>query len=239
MAVGLQRNRGDVGMSLSGVLLLWAAALAGQAGEAPAAADLSTPGAPAGNPAMWATNGDYPVSAMREQRTGIVGFRLTYDASGAPLKCEIAASSGHDDLDATTCRLLMERARFRPGTDRAGKPVGGTYTNRIRWDIPKGWTLPQEMPERPSPVPFSDPGRLTVDFTVDAEGAVVRCDGEIEGLFAGPGNKVSAVEPCREIRAAAPYARPLGKDGKPVIRHYRMTTDVAIDDAPLSTAIAK
>lgn len=226
-------------MSLNGALLLWAAVLAGQAGEAPAATDRSTPGAPASNPATWMTTGDYPVTAMRERREGMVGFRLTYNASGAPQRCEVIASSGYDDLDTTTCRLVMERAWFRPGTDAAGKPVGGTYTNRIRWDIPEGWTLPEGMPERPSPVPFSDPGRLTVDFTVDAEGAVIRCDGQIEGLFAGAGHKVPAVEPCREIRAAAPYARPLGKDGKPVIRHYRMITDVAIDDAPLPATTAK
>lgn len=100
--------------------------------------DKSRPLSPAGNPGQWATNDDYPAAAMREEREGTSGFRLTIDANGLPTACDIIASSGHADLDSTTCRLLIERARFRPGLDAAGKRVGGTYTNRIRWQIPDG-----------------------------------------------------------------------------------------------------
>jgi hypothetical protein len=227
------------GMSLSGALLFWAAALAGEAGEAPAGTDLSAPGAPASNPGTWMTNGDYPVDAMLERREGTTGFRVTYGASGAPEKCEIVSGSGHADLDATTCRLVMERAWFRPGKDRAGKLVGGTYTNRIRWTIPEGWTPPGGTPGQPNPVPFTDPGRLTVEFTVDAVGAVEKCEGQIDGLFVMDGRPVSAGDPCREIRAMAPYAPPSGADGKPVARRYRMTMEVSIDDVPPSADPAK
>ena len=100
--------------------------------------DKSRPLSPAGNPGQWATNADYPAAAMREEREGTSGFRLTIDASGLPTACDIVSSSGHADLDSTTCQLLIERARFRPGLDPAGKRVGGTYTNRIRWQIPDG-----------------------------------------------------------------------------------------------------
>ncbi|WP_083734138.1 energy transducer TonB [Sphingopyxis sp. KK2] len=100
--------------------------------------DKSRPLTPAGNPGLWATNDDYPAAAMREEREGTSGFRLTIDANGLPIACDIVSSSGHADLDSTTCALLLERARFRPGLDAAGKRVGGTYTNRIRWQIPDG-----------------------------------------------------------------------------------------------------
>ena len=101
--------------------------------------------APATNPGSWVTNDDYPARALREEREGITGFRLTIGADGLPRGCEVIASSGHGDLDAATCRLIMERARFAPGRDAGGKAVGGTYSNRIRWQIPEGGGFAMEV----------------------------------------------------------------------------------------------
>jgi periplasmic protein TonB len=33
--------------------------------------------------------------------------------------------------------MVTRRGRFNPGKDRAGNPTGGTYSNRIRWQIPR------------------------------------------------------------------------------------------------------
>ncbi|WP_432769755.1 energy transducer TonB [Sphingopyxis sp.] len=96
----------------------------------------AVPMQPAINPGRWVTNDDYPPEAMREEREGTTGFRITIDAKGLPADCEIVSSSGHADLDAATCRLVVERARFTPGRDAAGRATGGTYSNRIRWQIP-------------------------------------------------------------------------------------------------------
>lgn len=114
-------------------MILWT--LAATSGE-PGSAERSM--APANNPGTWATNDDYPVAAMREEREGTTGFRLTIGVDGLPTGCEIISPSGHGDLDAATCDLLMLRARFTPGRDAAGQAVGGTYSNRIRWQIPRG-----------------------------------------------------------------------------------------------------
>lgn len=232
-------------MALSGAVIFWVAALAAQAGGDSAPAEqvapvstpsVSTPGAPASNPATWVTSGDYPFSAMRERHEGTTGFRLIYVASGAPEKCEITSSSGHADLDDATCRLLMNRAWFRPGTDATGKPVGGTYSSRIRWTVPEGSGFPGEPG---GPVPFSEPGRLTVDFTVDSAGAVVKCEGRIEGLVVGDRKPVEAGDPCHDIRGMAPYAPTERADGSPVARHYRMTVEVEIDDVEPPSTSAK
>lgn len=232
-------------MSLSVTALFWFAALAAQSGGdsvAPEQAvsvstpDVSIPGGPASNPATWVTSGDYPFSALRERHEGTTGFRLIYVASGAPEKCEITSSSGHADLDEATCRLLISRAWFRPGTDTAGKPVGGTYSNRIRWAVPEGSVFPGEAG---GPVPFSEPGRLTVDFTVDSAGAVVKCEGRIEGLVVGDRKPVEAGDPCHDIRGMAPYAPTVRADGNPVARYYRMTVEVQIDDIEPSSTSAK
>ena len=104
---------------------------------APPAPDLSQDGSPRGNPGRWATNDDYPARAMREEREGTTGFRVTYGADGRVTSCDVTSSSGHSDLDAETCKLITRRARFNPGKDRAGNPTGGTYSNRIRWQIPR------------------------------------------------------------------------------------------------------
>ncbi len=90
-----------------------------------------------GNPGRWATNDDYPARAMREEREGTTGFRVTYGADGRITSCDVTSSSGHADLDAETCKLITRRGRFNPGKDRAGNPTGGSYSNRIRWQIPR------------------------------------------------------------------------------------------------------
>src|SRR5690606_987667 len=99
--------------------------------------DLSQAGTPRGNPGRWATNDDYPARAMREEREGTTGFRVTYNVEGRVTSCDITSSSGHTDLDTETCKLITRRGRFNPGKDRAGNPTGGTYSNRIRWQIPR------------------------------------------------------------------------------------------------------
>ncbi len=100
-------------------------------------ADVTESMAPANHPGSWVTNEDYPVRAIIEEREGISGFLLTIDTKGLPTNCTITSSSGSADLDEATCQLLMARARFTPGHDAKGMPTGGTYSNRIRWQIPK------------------------------------------------------------------------------------------------------
>ncbi|NCU12973.1 MAG: TonB family protein, partial [Sphingomonadaceae bacterium] len=70
---------------------------------------------PIGNPATWVTRADYPPEALREQREGVVGFRLEIGPNGRVTACEVTFSSGYAPLDEATCRLLSERAIFNPG----------------------------------------------------------------------------------------------------------------------------
>lgn len=125
-------------MLQSGIAIVLALAAAAQ-GEAVGAEKGM---APATNPGSWVTNDDYPASAMREEREGTTGFKLTIGADGLPTGCDIIAPSGHGDLDALTCQLILQRARFTPGRNARGDAVGGTYSNRIRWQIPGKGTYP-------------------------------------------------------------------------------------------------
>ncbi|AJA07425.1 hypothetical protein SKP52_02450 [Sphingopyxis fribergensis] len=88
---------------------------------------------PIGNAGRWATNDDYPAAAMRERREGDAQFKVTVDRLGAPTDCEIISSSGHADLDAATCSLVLRRSRFNTAPDTQGSRF---YRNRIRWRVP-------------------------------------------------------------------------------------------------------
>jgi len=93
--------------------------------------------APKGNPGNWATANDYPSRALREEREGVTGFRVTVGPDGRVTDCQITSSSGSPDLDQTACDKIRQRARFTPATDGEGNPTSGSYSNRVRWVIPK------------------------------------------------------------------------------------------------------
>lgn len=92
---------------------------------------------PRGNPANWATTNDYPTRALREEREGTTGFRVTVGPDGRVTSCSITSSSGSSDLDEATCSNVTRRARFNPATDGEGNPTTGQYSSRVRWVIPK------------------------------------------------------------------------------------------------------
>lgn len=96
-----------------------------------------TGASPRGNPGSWATTNDYPSRALREEREGTTGFRVTVGPDGRVTDCQITSSSGHPDLDEATCANVRRRARFNPAKDGEGQPTSGSYSNRVRWVIPK------------------------------------------------------------------------------------------------------
>jgi protein TonB len=91
---------------------------------------------PKGNPGNWATTNDYPSRALREEREGTTGFRVSVGPDGRVTDCQITSSSGHADLDQATCDNVRRRARFTPAVEN-GQPTSGSYSNRVRWVIPK------------------------------------------------------------------------------------------------------
>ncbi len=103
----------------------------------PAPKQAAKAAAPRGNPGSWVTPDDYPSRALREERTGTTGFRLTIGADGKVTDCQVTSSSGHGDLDAETCKNLMRRARFRPAEDSSGNAMASSYTSRVVWRIPE------------------------------------------------------------------------------------------------------
>jgi protein TonB len=83
-------------------------------------------------------NRDYPRSALRSRAQGNVAVRYTVGADGRVEDCRIMRSSGHPELDETTCRLIEKRFRYRPALDRAGRPTTATEYKSYDWYVPGG-----------------------------------------------------------------------------------------------------
>lgn len=92
---------------------------------------------PRGRPGDWANANDYPSRALREEREGVTRFSVQVGADGRVTSCQVTGSSGHADLDDTTCKLITRRARFRPATDGNGDPTTGSWASAVRWEIPE------------------------------------------------------------------------------------------------------
>jgi periplasmic protein TonB len=69
------------------------------------------------------TGSDYPRDLGREGVGGRVSVTLTVEPNGRVSGCRLTRSSGVPELDALTCRLMQQRFRFRPSTDRYGRPI--------------------------------------------------------------------------------------------------------------------
>ncbi len=99
--------------------------------------DESAPARPRNNRARWVTTNDYPTRDLQRENQGTTSIRLTVGANGRATACQVTGSSGHPGLDRAACRNAQRRARFTPAKDKAGNPTTGSFSTRIRWQIPK------------------------------------------------------------------------------------------------------
>jgi len=81
------------------------------------------------------SDSDYPHEAYRAGASGTVYLRFIVGVNGRVTSCTVTRSSGNADLDTTTCRLIMERFRYRPTRDRNGKPVPDEVTGFHKWEL--------------------------------------------------------------------------------------------------------
>jgi len=80
---------------------------------------------------------DYPRALGRAGVGGRVSVTFTVQVDGRVSGCRVTRSSGVAELDALTCRLIEQRFRFRPSTDRSGRPVA----DEVDWD--QDWIAPR------------------------------------------------------------------------------------------------
>lgn len=146
---------------------------------------------------------DYPSEALRAGETGTVHVLLTIDTSGRVSDCHVKLSSLSPSLDAATCRVLSERARFEPAHDRAGRPVADNYSQRITWKIPA--------------VDAQPVGGLEFHISI-----VEHIDGHFDCTTSPEKLAIPPADLCENTRELA--KRSLDKIGIPLSVPYRATT---------------
>ncbi len=168
---------------------------------------------PIGNPGAWVHTEDYPADALRNELEGIVSFRLTVGATGMVTACDVTGSSGTPSLDARTCELLRERARFTPATSDHGSPITGTYSNRVRWQIPR------ETPPEPLDA--------IVSYIVETDATITHC--KTEKATGAEAEELADPASFCPKRFSKPY---LDAAGRPVRRLVRLKMAVTVEAAP-------
>lgn len=79
-------------------------------------------------------NSDFPGSLRGVGRVTI-GVRYAIGPSGQVDRCEVIEGSGYPEIDAMTCRVIMERYRFRPARDAEGYAVTEVREEDYRWRV--------------------------------------------------------------------------------------------------------
>jgi protein TonB len=76
---------------------------------------------------------DYPAAAVASRAQGRVVARYVVGPAGRVTECAILVSSGHAELDSTSCQLIEERFFFTPARDSAGNPVPHVLLQTLLW----------------------------------------------------------------------------------------------------------
>jgi protein TonB len=80
---------------------------------------------------------DYPATALRAGAQGQTTIRYLVGAGGRVEACDVVQSSGNEDLDRTSCALMLQRFVFMPALDEQGRAVAESRQQRIRWVLPE------------------------------------------------------------------------------------------------------
>ncbi len=76
---------------------------------------------------------DYPIASRELRINDYVLIRIAVGTDGRPTGCSVYRPSRDPAADAITCRLAVERFRFKPATRADGQPRPAIYEWRQRW----------------------------------------------------------------------------------------------------------
>lgn len=76
---------------------------------------------------------DYPAMAISAGHHGSTRFVILIDEQGRVADCTVIETSGVAALDAQSCAIIEERARFQPAIGLDGKPARDAHIQRVSW----------------------------------------------------------------------------------------------------------
>ncbi|HEY1604201.1 MAG TPA: energy transducer TonB [Allosphingosinicella sp.] len=105
-------------------------------------ATVAVPARPLVPLARYFSAGDYPSQAADENRGGTSEVTMMVDETGTMRDCLVEKASGIATLDAMTCGVLMQHAKFHPAVDAAGKPVRSILQQSVTWKLGQEFDRP-------------------------------------------------------------------------------------------------
>ena len=81
---------------------------------------------------------DWPFDVANAGIGGKVSVRYVVTVDSRATDCEITGSSGSRELDVLTCRLIVQRFRFKPSRDARGRPVQSAIEQDHYWINERG-----------------------------------------------------------------------------------------------------
>lgn len=79
------------------------------------------------------TDADYARSGLPRGASGTVVISIRVRADGSVDRCRTIRSSGYAAIDTATCRLVVQRFRFRPARDASGRPIDYQLNTDFTW----------------------------------------------------------------------------------------------------------
>ena len=169
-------------------------------------------------PQPWFEFKDYPMKSFEKKEEGVTGYQLMISPDGRVASCKITQSSGHDELDKTTCFLAAKRVKFRPAINGEGQAVWGVYRSRASWAMPEhqldaGPAPDLEITLNHLPADTVEPAAVKLAYAVDLNGKPSSCT-IMPNSLRQP--QVLVEVGCKQLLQSRDDRPVLGPDGQPV-----------------------
>lgn len=169
-------------------------------------------------PQPWFEFRDYPMKSFEKKEEGITGYQLLIAPDGRIASCSVTSSSGHDELDKTTCFLAQKRVKFRPALGADGQPVWGVYRSQAFWAMPEHRLYARraadlEVTLNELPANALKPAAVKLAYAVDASGKPSSCTMMPDSLKQP---EILVDLGCKQLLGSRDDKPVLGPDGRPV-----------------------
>ncbi len=190
------------------------------------------------DPRDWVTSDDYPPVALSAKQQGLVILHYEISETGHVENCTVEQDiAAIPELIETTCRLVMQRARYAPGSDPSGQPKRTSDVAFVRWNLPPGATsvgetdfggaIPTQMPfglfSPDDLAPRSGPEHgqtIYAEFAITSDGRIEECE------LRGEQQVTRNTRGCSLLTKDARFQPPVDENGQPFATKGRLAIKV-------------